>query len=420
MSRVVPQGPWTEPLNWNLHTTHEGEICVPFPLHVQPEITNQATSSFPQFVRLPVELQLYIVRLCDRPVLFQLMQVSSAMRKDSQKLFWSDPETWYFIRGEWLLAGGFSGRTLNAMDAFAYMQRIEVDFGASGPLEFYAWRDGMRRYNKQSPDNVWDQHIHDFWRTLQHRFPSVTEVVLSQTYGEIAGAPVPNEFGILAGKCPAGIRTSISCLQEEVDYYKRLKRILWQQVCTSDGMPAAWEVANVSWTRTSVLPPPKTFRGPVGAFCRIRYHASLQSYRHWACRFLFIYAIEAHHQQEKQTPYTCLASDCDLQFEVPGQWAAHAIDSEHDRKITLPDKQLRALFHSHVERVSEMKQQYPEALARMQIEWGKEGSEQRSKAESVFLSQLQHDPLYTQDKSPEESEIWLSYKRAMNNELWLG
>jgi hypothetical protein len=347
------------------------------------------------------------------------MQVSSAMRKESQKLFWSDPETWYFIHGEWLLAGGFSGHLIGAMDAFAYMQRIEVDFGASGPLEFHAWRDGIRRYNKQPPGNVWDQHIHDFWRTLQHRFPSVTEVVLSQTYGELAGAPVPVELSILAGKCPASIRTSISCLQEEVVHYKRLNRIRWQQVSTGDGLPVAWEVAIPSWTRTSILPPPKTFRGPVGAFCRIGYYAALQNFRHWACRFLFIYAVEAHYLQEGQTPHICLASDCNSQFEVPGQWAAHAIDTGHDRKVTLLNEQFRALFQDHVARIEELKQHYPEGVARMQMEWGEEGSEQRSKAKSVFLSQLQRDPLYTQDKPPEESDLWLSYKRAMNGELWL-
>jgi hypothetical protein len=419
MSRVVPQGPWTEPLNWNLHTTHEGEICVPFSLYVQPEPTNQPTSSFTQFVQLPVELQLYILRFCDSAVLFQLMHVSSVMRREAKKLLWSDPGTRYFIHGEWLLAGGFSGHTPNAIDAFTSMQRIEVDFGAAGPLEFHAWRDGIHRYNKHSPEDVWDHHIHDFWQTLQRQFPSVTDVVLSQTYAGLGGAPVPNELCILAGKCPVGIWTSVSCLQEEVDHYKRLHRILWQQVHTSDSLSTAWEVANTSWTRTSVLPPPKTFSGPVGAFCRIGYHASLQSYRHWACRYLFIYALEAHYQREKQTPYTCLASDCDVQFEAPGQWAAHAIDTRHDETITLPDKQLGALFHSHVKRVVEMKQQYPEGIARMQKEWG-EGSEQRSKAESVFLSQLRCDPLHMQDKPPEESDRWRSYKRSMNGEMYYG
>jgi hypothetical protein len=387
MSKFVPQGPWTDPPPWNLHVNHNGGPCVPFHLHCQPGPKTHPASSFPQFKRLPFELQLHIMCFCDRAVLYQLMHVSSATRKEAKKLFWSEPETWYTIHGEWLLAGGFTGDTNTATDALSYMRQIEVDFEATGPLEFHAWRGGLDRYkNKPLHDVIWDQHIHDFWQTLRRRFPSVTDVVLSQTYAAPPDAGVPAELRILAEKSPASIRTSISSLHRGVQHHWRLNRVLWRQVYPGTNLPVAWEVFHPQWTRRSVLPPPKSFDGPVGAFCRIGYRAVLRNYQHFACRYIFIYIVEAYYLQEKQAPYTCLAPGCDVQFELPGQWAAHAIDTEHDEEIKLPDEQTMALFHDHVARVKRMERQYPDAIARMQVEWGEEGSQQRGTAEHAFLS----------------------------------
>jgi hypothetical protein len=57
------------------------------------------------------------------------MQACSATRYEAQKLFWSDPDVWYLVKGTWLLSGGFAGYNYNAIDALAYMQQIEVDSG---------------------------------------------------------------------------------------------------------------------------------------------------------------------------------------------------------------------------------------------------------------------------------------------------
>ncbi|OAK98464.1 hypothetical protein IQ06DRAFT_295778, partial [Phaeosphaeriaceae sp. SRC1lsM3a] len=100
----------------------------------------------------------------------------------------------------------------------------------------------------------------------------------------------------------------------------------------------------------------------------------MRTYQHWACRYILIHAVEAHYLQEKQAPHTCLALGCDVQFELPGQWAAHAIDTDHDEEIQLPNQQTMALFHNHVARVEGIEHDYLHAIARMQAEWGEEGS----------------------------------------------
>ncbi|KAF2028510.1 hypothetical protein EK21DRAFT_69651, partial [Setomelanomma holmii] len=91
--------------------------------------------SFPQFVQLPTELQLQVLPFCHSATLFQLMHVSSAIRYEARKLFWSDPRSRYLVHGEWLQAGGYSGHTLNALDVLACIEHIEVDFGSNGPFQ---------------------------------------------------------------------------------------------------------------------------------------------------------------------------------------------------------------------------------------------------------------------------------------------
>ncbi|KAH6875637.1 hypothetical protein BKA58DRAFT_380191 [Alternaria rosae] len=414
MSRVVPQGPWITKLDWDLYATHDGEIHVPFRHHVQPRDMHQPTKNFRRFLQLPTELQIAIFSHCDSAVLFQLMHVSSRTRKEAKKLFWSCPDAWFQIDGRWLLAGGFSGHTYNDLDFLACARQIEVDFNGCGPLTHNAWEDGIQQYAKRPPDHIRDQQIYRFWQTLQWRFPCATDVVLSGLSGEDAGVAPPADYMTVAEKCPSRIRASVSCRQRVAGHPSRATRTLWRLSYPSYGQSQAWEVATLYWTRQCVLPPPKTFRGPVGAFCRIQYHSSHYFYRHFAIRALSIQAIKAYYLQDSQKPCVCPISGCGLQFELPGQWAAHAIDTGHYNNITFPSRQLQTSFKDHSARIESLEQKYADAMAELQIAWGKEGSNQRANAEQAFLSQLQHDPLYMHEKPPEESFMWLDYKEKMN------
>jgi hypothetical protein len=419
MPRIVPQGPWTNKLDWDLHATHDGETYVPFRLYVQPRDMHQPARNFLRFLQLPAELQIAIFRYCDSAVLFQLMRVSSGTRKEAEKLFWSCPDAWYQIHGSWLLAGGFSGHTYNALDFLARARQIEVEFGGLGPLSHNAWEDGVRQYAKRPPGPIRDQQIYNFWQTLQWRFPCVTNVVLSGMSGEDAGIAPPADFITVAEKCPARIRVSVSCLQWVAGHPARATRTLWRPIYPQNSQSATWYAVTLHWTRQSVLPPPKKFSGPVGAFCHIQYYSSQTRYRFYASRLLRIQATEAYYLQDGPKPCICPMSGCGLQFELPGQWAAHAIDAGHDTDITLPSKQLQTLFEDHSARIEGIEQACANAMAELQIAWGKEGSKQRADAEQAFLFQLQHDPLYTHEKVPEESSMWLDYLEKMDKHTGL-
>ncbi|KAF2820794.1 hypothetical protein CC86DRAFT_374124 [Ophiobolus disseminans] len=417
-SRVVPRGPWTGKLNWNLRATYRGETYVPFHVYVQLDNTHQPSArDFRQFTQLPAELQLQIFCYCDSAVLFQLMHVSSATRRKAEKLFWSCPDLWWKVDGDWLLAGGFSGHIYYAIDFLASAKQIEVEFSDLGSFSHNAWEDGERQYAKPPPDHVRDQQIHNFWQTLQRRFPNATDVILSEWTADEAGTPPPAGLRITAGKCPTRIRTSVSCLQKVAKYPRQETRSLWRPRYPSSNQLGAWEVVTLDWTRTSVLPPHKKFSGPVGAFCRIG-HDKYQNYcMQSAIRVLRIYAIEAYYLQNRQSPSACPFPGCGLQFALPGQWAIHAIDARHDEGIDLPSKQLRSLFQDHSARLARIQQQCTDAMEGLRSEWGKEGSTQRTEAEHAFVSQLQHDPLYTHEYPPRDSSIWRRYQREMNNEF---
>jgi hypothetical protein len=128
------KGPWTRPLNWTLHATFNGEHRTPFSHYVYPEAVQASRAAFPQFRKLPTELQLRILYFCDSPTLFWLMQVSLATRTEAKALFWLSLDAWYYVSGDWLLTGGLPGHAHYATDFLAHVERIEVDLDDLGRI----------------------------------------------------------------------------------------------------------------------------------------------------------------------------------------------------------------------------------------------------------------------------------------------
>lgn len=125
MVGLLTSGPtWTDPLDWDLLTTISCEKLELFARHVRLLSDPKWTPSFLSFPCLPLEVQVHILTMCDSATLFSLMHVSTTMRKEASKLFWSDPNVWYTIEGSWLLSGGLAGDTYYVVRALQYMQRI--------------------------------------------------------------------------------------------------------------------------------------------------------------------------------------------------------------------------------------------------------------------------------------------------------
>jgi hypothetical protein len=67
------QGPLQSPLDFNLHSTFDGEPRIPFSCYVQLEPMLLSGATFSQFSDFPAELQLRVFYFCNSPTFFQLM-----------------------------------------------------------------------------------------------------------------------------------------------------------------------------------------------------------------------------------------------------------------------------------------------------------------------------------------------------------
>ena len=90
-------------LPWNLdHEPTPPNIVTSFRYVTLGHPVSNSNASFEYFDRLPAELQVEIVRHCDRATSWQLMRTSSALRQMVGDAFWSDEQIYYLIRGSWL------------------------------------------------------------------------------------------------------------------------------------------------------------------------------------------------------------------------------------------------------------------------------------------------------------------------------
>jgi len=141
------------------------------------------------------------------------MQVSSVLRTEAERLFWSDPDVWYSVEGVWLVGGGWPGYTHEDLDFLARVEQVEVQLH-----EIVIRSDGGAAFSMVKP---WErtQSIEElaqsFWQTLHHRFPRATRVVLSETWARMNIVAPPSDLAAVVRACPASIRASASLMEEE-------------------------------------------------------------------------------------------------------------------------------------------------------------------------------------------------------------
>jgi hypothetical protein len=221
---------------------------------------------------------------------------------------------------------------------------------------------------------------------------------------------------MIAERCPRHITTHVSLLQKEAGYQKRLHRSLWQQVNSNSSTTAAWKAVTLTWTRQSVLPPPKTFHGPVGMYSYFIYCSNRENYLHHASRLLLPQAMDEHYKQNYDASLLCPGTIRDMRAELLPQETTQATDTYPNRDATSLSE---VLSTEHDARLSHIKQQNADMLASMRTAWGKDCSQQRVDTEHAFLHQLQHDPLYATETTPTESMLWHRYRLSMDEESYV-
>ncbi|KAF2822731.1 hypothetical protein CC86DRAFT_261125, partial [Ophiobolus disseminans] len=396
-------------LNWNRFATAGGETCVPFAHHVQHDTTHTTTAVFSPFTCLPRELQLRVIRFCDKATLFQLMHTSSVTRKEAQQLFWSNRNAWYQVSGEWLLAGGFTGHTLYAVDFLRNVQRLEIHFTTVDSFS-NNWIDGERKllYDGEQPSRTVDEQIKGLWHMLTTMCPRLTHVVVSESHKRRAMQEVHK---VLVQKCPATISVSASYLQRTSLDGATVKRHLVKKSHTNNGKTIHWPILDLEWTRQIILLPLKEFRGLVGEFQRVDYALSLYLHRMWALALLRIEVVEKYHFGGEYHPFNCPEPTCPAYFTLPGQWPAHADEfSAHHDKAEIP-REFAIQWAEHKEEIQRTYQRGRwDAIELMRAQWGVDGSEQQRAIEHAFLEQIEHDPLYACSKPAKETALWGRYQ----------
>jgi hypothetical protein len=243
---AAPLSVCTRPLfDWSRFTTPEGETCVPFTHYVQPNtVSKETVNSFRPFPLLPRELQLRVIHCCDQATLFQLMHVSSATRYEAKQLFWSDQDAWYSVKGEWLLAGGFSGHTHDAIEFLANVRQVELHILCMRSFE-HEWPDMKPKKLVEKPSSeIMDMRIDNFWRLLLERCPRLAHLVVSEAHQLGAIQWSLDVHTRLHQKCPPNVSIRASYLQRTTPGSRAVTRRLYQNIQANSSAVGAWTVVN--------------------------------------------------------------------------------------------------------------------------------------------------------------------------------
>lgn len=417
------QSPWTKPLNWNRYMVYTGEERIPFHQYVQPSSTQP--SKFQQFGQLPIELQFHILAFCSTPTLFQIMRVSSTLRTEAAKLFWSNSNTYYLIKSDWLFRGAYPGDTHYEPSFFTYVQNVEIEHeeiqdDIIGPL-----RSG-------GESDIQHGVVRGFWKTLETKFPMLRKVIITQNWLPRSDRKYNNIISycvkILAQSCPSNIDVSINVQENKTPILTngivQLPTSMRRQSVYQPTLYGSWTKATPYPNRRTISMPIKKFSGPVGEFEKKFYIGFGLFQRRIALGFLIVEAIDRHYfDKEIVETFSCIETGCDAYFEKAGQWTLHALQTHgfemigteyvEEYVLAMLPKKLRERFreveNDLIVRIDELTMQ----LKRVSDDWNEESGKKRRIIESEWINQLENDEAWATGTEARESEPWKNLIRTV-------
>jgi F-box associated protein len=400
----------------------------PVPVSLQRE--------FHQFSRLPTELQLRVLQLCDHQTLFWLMQTCSSIRSLAKSLFWSCKSVWYYVNSVAILLELIARSRGHSPESFAQcpifrnqVQQIELVLGRNyDPF----WSQLPGHESKQAFDQpcftqaTAKLFIHEVLRL----YPSIKRVVIIDK-NILPGFPSPRfdarrveEASILARTFPPYINVCRSTVMKKHGHLFPYERALYQWSPTSQ-----WLQVESNWTRQRVIPPKVPIKGVVGEFLQLvsREEAENINNRGHALEFIRIEIFEKYHfGGEHSIPFKCLKHKCHREFRRLGEYSNHLLESgsweDHggwsvttnrgekspEYPPLLPRKFKDSLTTMAME-ILEDGRRYKAAWAQLREAWGNTEPEIRLRYADAFLDQLKHDPvLYSAGavNTPRERSLW--------------
>ncbi|KAH7093586.1 hypothetical protein FB567DRAFT_515715 [Paraphoma chrysanthemicola] len=421
LNAMLSHPPWQRDLDWSLHSTIKWEKRIPFQAYVRrdpiaaPPLING--SQFPQFSALPAELQLRILSFCPANTLFQVMRVSSTLRFEASKLFWTNPEAFFLIKAHWILDGGYAGDTTIDLRFLYHVQKVEIAYCLG--YDQAIGDDGQA----STPQ---DQAA-TFWRTLVQRLPSAKQVVILQNWRIPwwwqEDGPVARPLRMLLQACPNDIEGAALVLEEStaadeltsVLPTQRYHRSLYQ--LRAGG---GWVKSRKTCHTSTILIPPKQFNGVVGRYHKLAYDVKRGRYQKYADWPLMIEALDRHHFEKKRDmPFICPFPNCDTHIAKAGTWTVHAVERHcmewsKDTLMNLLPDELRATFKKRNDTRSEEEKQLDMEYRKLFEDWNAQGKHKRKETQHAWMNQLKNDPAWDTGEEAGKSRLWTQYWQRMH------
>lgn len=396
--------------------TIDGEERIPFHSYVQCGTASARSpsqnSSIPQFSRLPVELQLRIISFCSASTLFQVMQVSSALRNEASKLFWAKTDAYFLIDAFWLMEGSHPGYNSLDLSFLPHVQNVEIDWKRSYDGEI------CRRHDEGI--HIQQEHVINHWKSFKKRFPNAKRVLFNQDriswVWDNETEPITQALRILVQHCPPEVEVFIFVIQEENPTVSantsdqstvKRQRSLYQR-----SVGDVWTRVGTGRHHKTVLVPMKYFHGTIGEVRRLRDEPErllLQQYALWP---LSLEALDRHHfDNGNYKPFSCPYSNCNAYFREAGEWTVHAAESHiKDLRNTgkfciLPDE-LKVVFEERERSLQGIREEMKEQSWKIINELVDEGIEKQRQIESEWMEQLENNKTWDTGEMAKERGLW--------------
>jgi hypothetical protein len=414
-------------LDWNLHTTQSWEKRIPFASYVQPSTAPnwllQQASAVPQFSTLPVELQFRILSFCCAPTLFQIMHVSSTLRTEASKLFWSKSNAYFHVSGYWLLSGGYPGDSCWDLSFLLQVQNVEIEYDSATIADICPLPDGVIELRQD--------RITAFWNIVKQRFPSARRVLLTLPIETIAwwkdSEPVLLPFRALVQACPVDIEVYALVLEEQRLPASTTTNSLstmesWQDSVYQRAANGTWAKVTSLQKRKTILMPMKEFNGPVGQFLRIRYEGARLHMRKRALWPLMIKAVAQHYLCGRENEaFSCPSSTCNAHFAESRDWILHAAQSHSQdwKDFEILPSDTRAVFKERAQALESSLNHLDKQYAEIIDQWNGEGGKNQREIEQDWIEQLENDKAWDTGKCARESRLWLDFvEQSDTQRVW--
>ncbi|XP_014562180.1 hypothetical protein COCVIDRAFT_84881 [Bipolaris victoriae FI3] len=399
-------------------------ICNFLATLAHPPWTNAIRHNNNQLLRfntLPAELQLRVLTLCSASTLFQLMRVSSGLRKEASKLFWAHPDAYFVIEAHWLLNGGYAGYNHKDLAFLAKAENIQVDYD-------FGVDDIICPSGDETVEVQQDQ-IARFWEIFEKRCPRARNVIINRTWTPLSNRKethcIPKGAQLLVESSPPRVSASAFVAERanvaaSIDA-SGLSTQKWQRAVYHLCPDGLWKKSKVRQDWKAVLIPPKKFLGPVGRFFEFQYRGSLLFLEQLGLWPIAVEALDRwHFEGSKDSPFACPVAGCDGYFQKAGEWTRHAAEFHNQDRIVdecmnLLPPGVQVELEDRRAKLAEKEAKIHQDANKIYEEWDIAGEKGQNKMKRMWQGQLSDDPAWeTGAESWGSNQIW----QELYREFW--